>query len=47
MAAYLAKGIIEGRMDYQAVFSISLYQRYQEAVDAILIAEGKQDLIVA
>lgn len=45
MAAYLAKAIMEGRMDYEAVFAISLYVRYQNDVDAILTAEGRQDLI--
>lgn len=45
MAPYFADAIMEGRMDYRAVFAITLYQRYQDAVDAILTAEGKQDLI--
>ena len=45
MAAYFAMAIIEGRMDYEAVFSVPLYQRYQDEVDAILVAEGKESLI--
>lgn len=45
MAMYIATKIMEGSQDYTFVFSISLYKRYQNDVDAILIAEGKQDLI--
>ncbi len=45
MAVYFAYAIMEGRMDYEAVFAISLYRRYQDEVDAILTAEGKHDLI--
>lgn len=45
MAMYIAQKIMEGRQDYEHVFSISVYKRYQDDVDAILIAEGKQDLI--
>lgn len=46
MAMYIATKILEGKQDYAYVFSISLYVRYQADVDAILIAEGRQDLIV-
>lgn len=46
MAQYIARKIIEGRQDYQSVFSISIYKKYQEDVDSILVAEGKQDLII-
>ena len=45
MAMYIAQKIMDGQQDYAAVFSISLYKRYQDDVDAILIAEGRQDLI--
>lgn len=45
MAIYFANAIIEGRMKYEAVFTINLYLRYQDDVDAILVAEGKEDLI--
>ena len=47
MAAYFAIQIGDGKLSYQAVFSKKLWQRYQDEVDAILIADGKQDLIVA
>jgi hypothetical protein len=47
MAAYLARGIMEGRLNYSAVFSISLYTKYKADVDAILVAEGRQELITA
>lgn len=46
MAMYIAQKIMDGSQQYEYVFSISLYKRYQEDVDAILIGEGKQDLIV-
>lgn len=45
MAMYIASKILEGKQNYEYVFSITLYQRYQDDVDAILIAEGRQDLI--
>ena len=37
---------MEGRQDYATVFSFPLYLKYQDDVDAILIAEGREDLIV-
>ncbi|QUH18925.1 hypothetical protein [Alkaliphilus sp. B6464] len=46
MAAYIAKKIMLGRQDYTKVFSISIYKRYQDEADAILVAEGRVDLIV-
>lgn len=46
MAMYIALKILQGRVDYEAVFSFSLYKQYQDDVDAILIAEGREDLIV-
>lgn len=46
MALYLAHGIEEGRLDYLSVFSISRYTALKEDVDAMLIADGFQDLIV-
>lgn len=45
MAMYIATKIMDGSQDYGYVFSIKIYQRYQDDVDAILIGEGKQDLI--
>jgi len=46
MAMYIATKILSGSQDYTYVFSISLYKKYQDDVDAILIGEGRQDLIV-
>ena len=46
MALYLADGIEEGRLDYHAVFSISRYLPLKETVDAMLVADGFQNLIV-
>ena len=45
MAMYMALKIMEGRQDYESVFSFELYKQYQDDVDAILVAEGKADLI--
>lgn len=45
MALFMAKKIIDGTMDYAAIFNFSLYKRYQDDVDTILIAEGREDLI--
>ena len=46
MAMYIASKIIGGSQEYSFVFSVPVYKRFQEDVDAILIAEGRQDLIV-
>lgn len=46
MAMYMASKIMDGQQSYAKVFSIKMYQRYQDDVDAILIAEGKEELIV-
>lgn len=45
MALYIANKIMEGTQDYAYIFSIQIYKRYQSDVDAILISEGRQDLI--
>lgn len=45
MAVYFAMKIMDGSQSYKAVFSVSIYKRYQDDVDAILIAEGREDLI--
>ena len=42
----MARKIMDGTQTYTKVFSISIYKRYQDDVDAILIAEGREDLIV-
>ncbi len=46
MAAYLALGISEGRLDYTAVVTNPRLAQFKDDIDTILIAEGKQDLIV-
>lgn len=46
MAMYMAAKIMDGQQSYANVFSIKMYRRYQDDVDAILIAEGKEELIV-
>lgn len=45
MAMYMADKILQGKQDYAKMFSVSIYKKYQEDVDAILIAEGREDLI--
>ena len=45
MAMYIAIKIMDGSQDYKFVFSVQIYKRYQADVDAILIAEGHQELI--
>lgn len=47
MAMYMAEKIMSGQQSYKKIFSVILYRRYQADVDAILIAEGREDLIVA
>lgn len=44
MAAYLAYRIELGKLDYLAV--VTKYPQFKNDIDAILIADGKQDLIV-
>lgn len=46
MAAYLALGIEEGRLDYVSVVTNTRYTRFKEDIDAILIADGFQYLIL-
>lgn len=44
MAAYLALRIEQGMLDYALV--VGKYPQFKEDIDEILIADGKQDLIV-
>lgn len=44
MAAYFAKRIYEGKLDYKAV--VTKYTEYKEDIDFILVAEGYAHLIV-
>lgn len=46
MALYLAHGIEEGRLDYKTVFANPKLNPLQDDVDAMLIADGFQHLIV-
>lgn len=45
MAMYMAIKIMDKQVTYNELFSFGLYKRYQNDVDAILIAEGSADLI--
>lgn len=44
MDIYLAMRITQGKLDYMAV--TTLYPRFKEDIDKILVNEGKQDLIL-
>lgn len=46
MALFMAEKIKDGTMNYKAIFSFALYKKYQADVDAILVADGREDLIV-
>ena len=46
MEKYIAEKILQGKQDYTKVFSVSIYKKYQDAVNLILIEAGRQDLIV-
>lgn len=43
MAAYLAMRIEAGKLDYTSV--VAKYPQFKAEIDAILVADGKQDLI--
>lgn len=45
MAVYLAMRIEIGKLDYTAV--VTKYPQFKSDIDAILVADGKQDLIMA
>lgn len=44
MAVYLANRIMAGALDYTAV--VTKYPQYKADIDATLIANGREDLIV-
>lgn len=46
MAAYLTKRLIVGTIKYSIIFSSEYFKPYQAETEAILIAKGRQDLIV-
>jgi len=46
MALYLCDRIEQGKLDYLSVFKISRYLPLKEDVDAMLIVDGFQELIV-
>lgn len=46
MSFYLAQRIEAGKLDYYTIFSSDFFKPYQVDVDAMLIADGRQDLIV-
>ena len=40
MEAYIAMRVEMGKMNYNKIFSFTMYQRFQSDVDAILAADG-------
>lgn len=46
MGAYIALQILRDKMDYKMMMSHPDYAEFKQTVDGILIAEGRQDLIV-
>jgi len=46
MAAYLALGIEEGRLEYTAVVTNPRLSRFKTDIDLILIADGFGNIIV-
>ena len=44
MAAYLAMQILKDKLNYTQV--IAKFPKYEEDIDMILVAEGREDLIV-
>lgn len=46
MALYLADGLEKGRLDYYLIFTNPKLISLKGAVDAMLVADGRQDLIV-
>lgn len=45
MAMFIALRLMDGTFKYKKIFGFKIYQRYKEDTDAILVAEGRQDLI--
>lgn len=45
MAMFIALRIMDGTFKYKQIFGFRIYQRYKEETKAILIAEGREDLI--
>lgn len=45
MAMFIALRLMDGTFKYSKIFGFKIYQKYKEDTDAILAAEGRQDLI--
>lgn len=46
MAAYFAMRIEQGKLTYEKVMSVKKYRTFKDEIDAILIADGFENLIV-
>lgn len=45
MAMFIALRLIDGTFKYNVIFGFRIYKKYQEETDAILVSEGREDLI--
>ena len=45
MAAYFARRIEIGKLTYEKVMSVEIYRQFKEEIDAILVADGYEELI--
>lgn len=45
MAMFIALRLMDGTFKYKMIFGFNFYKRFQEQTNAILVAEGRQDLI--
>ncbi|MCI5643694.1 MAG: hypothetical protein MR285_06270 [Peptoniphilus sp.] len=45
MAMFIVLRLIDGTFKYKKIFGCRIYKKFQEETDAILIAEGREDLI--
>lgn len=42
---FIALRLMDGTFKYKVIFNFRIYKKYQEETDAILTAEGREDLI--
>lgn len=42
---FIALRLMDGTFEYKVIFGFERYKRYMEDTNAILIAEGRKDLI--
>lgn len=45
MAMFIALRLMDGTFKYKTIFGFNFYKKFQEQTNAILVAEGREDLI--